>query len=166
MKNHFGDYLVCDWLILGRKPSLECVSEEKFNSLIRELQDYLICVEGEEYSSYDNSDDERCGSSSSLHKFKYYREIDFKNDSEHLILKDNKIIGIVFYISKGNNDYEYYQFLFDGSLKQKFRMGYSASHSSRFVYVENLKLVRRGENGVPAEGRKINFYHSSMDTYI
>lgn len=27
-----------------------------------------------------------------LYKFKYYREIDFKNDSEHLILKDNKLL--------------------------------------------------------------------------
>lgn len=45
-------------------------------------------------------------------------------------------------------------------------MGYSASHSSRFVYVENISLVRKGKTGVPTEVVKIRFYHSSMDTSI
>lgn len=157
---------VCNGQVIDKKIKHESISKEEFDVIVQELKNYLLYIEGESFSSYDNSDDERWGSSSSSHKIRDYREINPEENSEHLIVIDGKVRGIVFYVSEGYSGCEYYQFFFDGSRQQKFRLGYSASHSSNFVYIEKVSLVKKGENGVPTEGRKIYFRHSRMDTYI
>lgn len=158
--------LVCKGVGTSDEIKLIAISKEELSVIDEDLKDYLICVEGSEESSYDNSDDDRAGCYSSSSKFKYHCEIDPKENTEHLIVIDGKVKGVVFYLSKGYNDYEYYHFLFDGSIQQSFRMGYSASHSSDFCYVNKVTLVKRGENGVPCEGKKIYFRHGRMDTSV
>ena len=166
MRNLFGKLVVCDGLIKDRKPRLVWVEDVEFERLTSWLKDYLICIEGSESSSYDDSDDERSGCYSSSGTFKHYREINPVDHSEYLMYDGDDLIGVYFKISKGYNDYDYFQFLFDGSLKQSFRIGYSASHSSNFVYVENVTLVKKGENGAPTSASEAHFYRSGMDTYI
>ena len=161
-----GAYVKLCSVVTRDRISYTSITTEEFAKLVEELKDYLIYVEGEESYSYDNSDDDRASSYSSSHKFGYYRELNPKENSEHLIFKNGKIQGVVFTVSQGYNNYEYYQFLFDGSVKQSFRLGYSASHSSQFIYVEKVSLVKRGKSGAPTEGNKIYFRCSSMDTSI
>ena len=45
-------------------------------------------------------------------------------------------------------------------------LGYSASHSSNYVTVTKVELVKKGENGAPLEGAYINFEPSEMSTSI
>ena len=157
---------VNDGRILNNKIKLKKVSEEFLKILEDEFKDYLLYIEGETSYEYDNSDDERASSYSSSTKFGYYRDLDIINNSEHLIVVNDKVIGVVFYISEGYNSYRYYEFLFDGSYKKSFSVGYSASHSSHFVYVEKVSLVKKGENGVPTTANKMTFKISSTATSI
>ena len=157
---------VCDGQIINNQIKYKYISEEEFKSMVEELKDYVLCVEGSHESSYDDSDDERWGSSSSSRKFTDYREINAENNSEHLIVIDEKIRGVVFYISQNNGDKYYRQFIFDAPKQQRFSMGYSASHSSNYVYVDKVTIVKRNSPNVPTKCNNIKYYHSSMDTYI
>ena len=74
---------------------------------------------------------------------------------------DNKIVGVVFVVKNGNNSYTR-AFSFDGSIAQSMRLGYSASHSSSFEYVDRVSLLKRGENDAPETAREAKFEQSEM----
>jgi len=143
---------------------LGAISNEDFKAVVERLKGYLLYVEGVEKSSYDNSDDDRGGCSSSRWPFGYYCEIDPENNSEHLLRIDGEIKGVVFYVSKGYNEFDYYPFLFDGSIQHGFSTGYSASHSSNYIDIDKVSLVKRGEKGAPEEGKRLNFRRGRQDT--
>lgn len=50
---------VCDGQIINNQIKYKYISEEEFKSMVEELKDYVLCVEGSHESSYDDSDDER-----------------------------------------------------------------------------------------------------------
>ena len=74
---------------------------------------------------------------------------------------NDEFVGVVFVVRKGYDKYTR-AFSFDGSIAQSMRLGYYASHSSHFEYVDRVSLVKRGENGVPKTDRDANFNQSEM----
>lgn len=154
---------IVDGVVAGVKNSVkhpEHITEKEFSVLEEELNDYLLYVEGTEESSYDNSDDDRAGCYSSRSPYGRYYEIKPRENSKHLLYIDGKIVGVVFYVSRGYSEVEYYPFLFDNSIKNSIMLGYSASHSSDYTYIEKVSLVKRGENGAPETARTISFHQS------
>lgn len=141
--------------------NLVAISEEEFEKICKELEPYLLSLEETSITSYDDSDDERVTPSSTYTVRSKYREINPKNNSEFLLMVDGKIVGVVFVVKKGNEQYTR-AFSFDGSVAQSMRLGYSASHSSNFQYVDRVSLVKRGENGVPESAREAKFEQSEM----
>lgn len=137
------------------------IDEQEFEKVCKELEPYLLSLEETSISSYDDSDDERV-TPSSRHTVKcIYREINPRNNAEYLLMVEGKIVGVVFVVSKGNDKYTR-AFSFDGSIAQSMRLGYSASHSSHYEYVDRVSLVKRGENYVPETAREANFSQSEM----
>ena len=145
--------------IVVNKPVL--IDEEYFEEVCKELEPYLLSLEETSVSSYDDSDDERVTPSSRYTVKRKYREINPRKNSESLLMVDGKIVGVVFVVKNGNDKYTR-AFSFDGSIAQSMRLGYSASHSSCFEYVDRVSLVKRGENGVPETDREADFFQSEM----
>ena len=137
------------------------IDETQFEEACKELEPYLLSLEEVSISSYDDSDDERVEPSYRHTVRCRYREINPKENSNHLLMIDGKIVGVVFVVKNGNDQYTR-AFSFDGSIAQSMRLGYSASHSSHFEYVDRVSLVKRGKNGVPKTDRGANFFQSEM----
>lgn len=137
------------------------LDEEQFEKVCKELEPYLLSLEEISISSYDDSDDERVTPSSRRTVRRIYREINPRQNSESLLMVDGKIVGVVFVVTNGSDQYTR-AFSFDGSIAQSMRLGYSASHSSHFEYVDQVSLVKRGENGVPETAREARFNQSEM----
>ncbi len=160
---------ICDGKIIngeltGIKKSVKnpsYVTAEEFETLIADFKDCLFWVQGDGSYSHDDSDDERAGCDARCYGFSRYFEIEPWENSKYFLRIDGKIRGIVFHITSGNN-VEYYPFLFDNSIKKTLRMGYSASHSSCFTYIEKVSVVKRGEDGAPKEGRSLRFAQNEM----
>ncbi|MBQ8374122.1 MAG: hypothetical protein IJX98_00930 [Clostridia bacterium] len=140
---------------------LALIEEEYFEEVCKELEPYLLSFEEISVSSYDDSDDERVTPTSRRTVRCKYREINPRKNSESLLMVDGKIIGVVFVVTKGNDQYTR-AFSFDGSIAQSMRLGYSASHSSSFEYVDRVSLVKRGEKGVPETAREAKFLQAEM----
>lgn len=137
------------------------MTEEQFEKECKRLENYLIALEETSITSYDDSDDERVTPSSTYTVRAKYRELNPKENSEHLLMLNNEIIGVVFTVKAGNDEY-FRAFSFDGKIAQSMRLGYSASHSSSFQYVDRVSLVKRGENYVPETAKEANFKQSEM----
>ena len=146
---------------LNVKKHLVPIEEEQFEKVCKELEPFLLCLEETSISSYDDSDDERVIPSSRRTVKRTYREINPRNNAEYLLMVDGKIIGIVFVVTDGNDKYTR-AFSFDGSIAQSMRLGYSASHSSYFQYVDRVSLVKKGKNGAPETAREARFNQSQM----
>ena len=127
-----------------------------FEPAAEALKGYLLKIEGERSSSYDNSDDERASCSESRYGFVKYAKIDAYSDKDALLWQDGKIRGVAFTVRSGSSE-RVRRFFFDGSVCESMSLGYSASHSSRYTYVERVSLVKKGENGAPEEGGYVNF---------
>ncbi len=138
------------------------ITLEKLNAYAEQLKDYLLKIDYTKTSSYDNSDDDRASCSESKWSGVKYCEINPLSNSEHLIVQNDTVIGVVFFIRNNNGNTYTRVFLFDGSIQQTICMGYSASHSSSWTYIDQVRLVKRGENDTPLEGNSINFRQSEM----
>ena len=137
------------------------IEQDQFEKTCNELEPYLLSLEETSITSYDDSDDERVEPSYSYTVRCKYREINPRKNAESLLMVDDKIVGVVFVVRNGYNEYTR-AFSFDGSIAQSMRLGYSASHSSNFEYVDRVSLVKRGEKGVPETAREANFFQSEM----
>ncbi len=139
------------------------VSEEELTAAAEKLKDCLIKVECTHYSSYDNSDDDRVTDSESRYDYTVYGEITPFEDSEAMLWAGGAIVGVVFRIkaSRGNG-VSLHRFTFDGRVQESISMGYSASHSENYTYVNSLSLVRKGEDGAPENGRSLRYEQHEM----
>lgn len=137
------------------------IDGEYFDKVCKELEPYLLALEETSVSSYDDSDDERVTPSSRYTVRRKYREINPRENSEYMLMVDGKIVGVVFVVKNGNDQYTR-AFSFDGSIAQSMRLGYCASHSSSFEYVDRVSLVKRGEGDAPETAREANFRQSEM----
>ena len=126
------------------------------------MKGYLLKISGEYYSSYDNSDDERASCSESRSSFVKYAKIDAYKDKDALLWGDGAFRGVAFTVRAGYEE-SLHRFLFDGSVCESMRLGYSASHSARYTYVERVTLVKKGEDGAPEEGGYVNFSPSETN---
>lgn len=140
----------------------KAVTESVFLPIAQKLEGCLLKIEGSTSSSYDNSDDERASCSESHSTFVRYGEISPFEDSEALFWANGTISGVIFRIKSGSK-ISFRRFSFDGSLCQPIRLGYSASHSSRYTYIDRITLVEKGKDGAPEEGRRIRFTISEND---
>lgn len=141
---------------------LHPIDAVEFEETCKYLADYLLSLESTYTSSYDNSDDERVEDSSRISYRCIYREINPMKNSESMLMVDNKIVGVVFVVNKGKSNEYTRAFSFDGKIAQSMRLGYSASHSSSYTYVDRVSLVKRGTKGVPETEREANFFQSEM----
>ena len=138
-------------------------SPEKVEEEAKKLAGYLLKFDLTETSSYDNSDDDRVEDSSSCYDRTVYGNIDLYEDSEAYVLMAGEIKGIVLRVKQSRgNDIDTHVFFFDGSVAQSASMGYSASHSSRYTYVNKVTLVQKNKDGAPDEGRGIRFEQHEM----
>ena len=127
----------------------------------------LSRIEYEDEYSYDNSDDERCEDSHSRYDSVCYRELDAAKNTKALLRVDGEIKGVVFRVrSTPSSEPELHPFLFDGSYSCSMTVGYSASHSSNFLTVCKVTLVKRGTDGAPETGGYINFEPGKLSTSI
>ncbi len=138
------------------------ITKEKLEQYAEDLKDYLLEIHYSEHRTYDNSDDDRVEDSESHWDGIRYCEIDPLKNAEHLVIKDDAVAGVVFFIRNNSQKVKRHVFLFDGSCQQRITMGYSASHSSSWTYITKIRLVKRGENGAPEQGRDVNFEQSEM----
>ena len=141
--------------------NLAPIDEEQFEEECKKLESYLLSLEEISISNYDDSDDERVTPSSRHTVRRTYREINPRKNAEYLLMVDDKIVGVVFVVTKGNDQYTR-AFSFDGSIAQSMRLGYSASHSLYYEYVDRVSLVKRGEDGAPETAREARFNQSEM----
>ena len=153
-----GIYENGDFRVLNKLVPLD---EERFEKVCKQLEPYLLSLEEVSISSYDDSDDERVTPTRRETVRRKYREINPRENAEHLLMVDDKIVGVVFVVKNGNNQYTR-AFSFDGTIAQSMRLGYYASHSSYFEYVDRVSLVKRGQNGVPNTDREARFSQSEM----
>ena len=137
------------------------LDEERFEKVCKQLEPYLLSLEEVSISSYDDSDDERVTPTRRETVRRKYREINPRENAEHLLMVDDKIVGVVFVVKNGNDKYTR-AFSFDGKIAQTMRLGYSASHSSNFTYVDRVSLVKKGVNGAPTIAREANFFQNEM----
>ncbi len=138
------------------------ITQEQLAVYAEQLKDYLLKVECTKSRSYDNSDDDRVVSSDYSWGTVKYCEIDPLKNSKHLIVEGDTVVGVMFFVRDNRQDIEKYAFTFDGRVQETIRMGYSASHSSEWTYLEKVSLVKRGEDGAPNEGYSIDFSQSKM----
>lgn len=142
---------------------LHPVEEEIYLEACKELEGYLIGLQTTYTRSYDDSDDERVENETrTYYKTSKYREINPITQSESMLFIDNKIVGVVYMVDKGKNSEQLRAFLFDGKIAQSMRLGWSASHSSSFEYVDRIILVKKGEDGAPLNAKEANFFQSGM----
>ena len=153
-----GIYENGDFRVLNKLVPLD---EERFEKVCKQLEPYLLSLEEVSISSYDDSDDERVTPTRRETVRCKYREINPRENAEHLLMVDDKIVGVVFVVKNGNDQYTR-AFSFDGTIAQSMRLGYYASHSSYFEYVDRVSLVKRGQNGVPNTDREARFSQSEM----
>lgn len=153
-----GIYENGDFRVLNKLVPLD---EERFEKVCKQLEPYLLSLEEVSISSYDDSDDERVTPTRRETVRRKYREINPRENAEHLLMVDDKIVGVVFVVKNGNDQYTR-AFSFDGTIAQSMRLGYYASHSSYFEYVDRVSLVKRGQNGVPNTDREARFSQSEM----
>ncbi len=140
----------------------KAVTEEQLKLYAEQLADSLLKIEYTRTHSYDNSDDDRVSDSDSSWDGVRYCEIEPMKNSRHLVVRGNSVIGIVFFIRTNSRKIDRYVFLFDGSVQEEIAMGYSASHSSDWTYINSVYLVKRGLDGAPEEGSSVNFEQSEM----
>ncbi len=138
------------------------VSKEQLERYEEQLKDYLLAVYCSNTASYDNSDDDRASCSERSWGTVRHYEIEPKENSKYLIVDGDKVIGVKFVIKDGSYDKYTYKFLFDESIQSTFRMGYSASHSSSWTYINRVLLTKRGENGAPNKGGIVRFEQTRM----
>ena len=156
---------IIDGVLTGIKESVKNptnINEAEFSELVAELEDCLLLVEGEETSTYDDSDDDRAGCYWSQSSFKHYYEIGLRENSKHLLRIDGKIRGVVFFVRSGYSDVTYKPFLFDNSIENSMNLGHSASHSSDYTNVKKVSLVKKGEGNAPQSAKVIDFSQSEM----
>ncbi len=148
------------------RKELGYIGEAELDVAVKRLDGYLMKIEYENEHSYDNSDDERCEDSHSCYDSVTYRELDAKKNTKALLRLDGEIKGVVFRVRPNSNaEPDMRAFLFDGSYGS-MTLGYSASHSSSYIRVNRITLVKRGEDGAPEKGGYINFEPSSISTSI
>ena len=142
---------------------LHPVPVDIFEEFCEFMEDYFISLDSANTSSYDDSDDERVGGETRRISYSQkIRKIDPREQSESLLMVDNKIVGVVFVVNKGKSDEYTRAFSFDGKIAQTMRLGYYASHSSSFTYVDRVSLVKKGSKEAPKEARQARFYQSEM----
>ncbi len=143
------------------------ISKNQLQNALKKLDGHLLKISYEAEHSYDNSDDERVEDSSSSYSSYTYKELEPLKNTKALLRINNEIVGVVFRARPNSNkEPTLYPFLFDNSIKRSMTLGYSASHSSNYITVTKVELVKKGENGVPTEGAYINFSPSQMSTSI
>lgn len=141
---------------------LHPIDEAEFEAFCESVDGYLLSLDSTNTSSYDDSDDERVEDSSRISYSSVYRELNPRENAESLLMVDGKIVGVVYVINKGKSDEYTRAFSFDGKIAQTMRLGYSASHSSSYTYVDRVSLVKKGKNGVPETAREASFFQSEM----
>lgn len=141
---------------------LHPVDAAEFERFCGAIDGYLLSLESVSTRSYDDSDDERVTPTESYHKSCIYREINPRKDAKSLLMVDGKIVGVVFVVNEGKSDSYTRAFSFDGKIAQSMRLGYSASHSSSYTYVDRVSLVKKGEKGVPETAYDAKFSQSEM----
>ena len=137
------------------------IDETIFEEFCKEVEPYYLSLDQIVTSSYDDSDDERVEPTSSYSVKRIFRELNPRKNSEHLLMVDGKIIGVVFTVTKGNDKY-FKAFSFDGKVAQSMRLGWSASHSSSFEYVDRVSLIKKGDKNTPQEAKDAKFIQSEM----
>ena len=158
------DVKIIDGELVGLKKSIKnptYITDAEFEALIADFEDCLFHVQGDGRNTYDDSDDERATCSERYYGFSRYMEISPWENSEYFLRIDGKIRGVVFHITSGN-DIEYHPFLFDNSIPHTFRMGWGASHTSSYMWIERVSVVKKGKNGAPQEGRILRFKQNEM----
>ena len=137
------------------------IDETIFEEFCKEVESYYLSLEEVVTRSYDDSDDERVEPTSSYSVKRIFRELNPRKNTEHLLMVDGKIIGVVFTVTNGNDKY-FKAFSFDGKVAQSMRLGWSASHSSSFVYVDKVSLINKEDKEAPEEARDADFVQSEM----
>ena len=141
---------------------LHPIGEAEFEEFCKSVEGYLLSLDSTNTSSYDNSDDERVEDSSRISYSSIYRELNPRENAENLLMVDGKIVGVVFVVDEGKSGEYTRAFSFDGKIAQTMRLGYSASHSSSYTYVDRVSLAKKGENYVPETAREVRFSQSEM----
>ncbi len=152
------------WLVYEKE--LGYISPSKLQEVAKKLDGYLLKINYTNDTSYDNSDDDRVEDSSSSYSSIYYKKFDVVKNSKSLLRINGEIVGVVFRVTSGRDEPRLYGFTFDNSIKQSMTLGYSASHSSYYITITSVTLVKKGENGAPDEGYFVNFEPSSTSTSI
>lgn len=149
----------------GTKKKPIDIPRDVFEPAAKRLEGYLLKIYYSDSYSYDDSDDDRSGCFSTSSSSVVYGDLDPYYDSEAMIWMDNEIKGVVFRVTESREEYRY-AFFFDGSIHQTMTLGYSASHSSNYIYVNRVELVKKGENGAPQSGKSISFHPSKSATSL
>lgn len=147
----------------GRFRHADCkrISAEEKQKIADFFSTKLLKIYFQDQRSYDNSDDERAEESFSRSNSYVYREINVEQDLYGLVMQDEEIVGVVFYVKDGSEETAKV-FYFTGKPKNSMWLGYSASHSSSWTIVCGVELVNKGEKGAPTEAKEATFIQSKM----
>ena len=114
------------------------------------FSNYLLRIDVSDYSSYDSSDDDRASDSTYRSSSTVYRDLDIFNYSKMLVVIEEELVGIVIEVHHMcRDDNSMNIFTFDGKIQENISVGYSASHSSQYFYINKIALVKKGVDGVP-----------------
>ena len=151
--------------VFGTKKKPIEIPRAEFEPAAKRLEGYLLKISYSDSYSYDNSDDDRAGFYTNSSSSVVYGRLDPYTNSEAMIWMDGEIKGIVFRVTEDREEYRY-AFFFDGSIRQTMTLGYSASHSSNYIYVNGVSLVEKGKEGAPQDGKSVSFHPGKHSTSL
>ena len=150
---------------IGKGKDVKTISPEEKEKIASLFSEYLLKIHYTEEDRYDGGDDDRAGDYYSCSDTYVYREVDVEWGVEGMVMHDGEITGVVFYVKDGDTVYAEV-FYFSNQPKNTMKLGYSASHSSSYITVFKVELVKKGENGAPERAQSISFKKSIRDTNI
>ena len=123
------------------------ISISQLEEILKELEDYNIEIETENQSSYENYEGE---DEVSRYTSKTIYEIDFKEHASSLAFLNDNVYGLVFTRRQDlDPKTDYYLFPFVSEPMRRLILGYSASHSSNYLIIKNVRLIKKDNEKHP-----------------
>ena len=119
------------------------ISIEKLEEILKELEGYNLKIELETSYTYENAEGDDVTNNNSYSSIYH---LDFRKHASSLAFLDNELFGIVF-TKKQDYDPHYVRYLFPFHMNSEKHMllGYSASHSSSYLTIKNVSLIKKDD---------------------
>ena len=142
------------------------LTPEEKEKVDRLFEEHLLKIYYNDSYGYDSSDDDRADDYISSSATYVYKEVNLDQDYNGLVMHNGEIVGVVFFLNQGRDDISCEVFYFSGKPRNSMTTGYSASHTSNYITVLRVQLVKKGEGSAPMRALPMSFTRTHSDTSI